>query len=120
MSGGAGVDRVVEVDFAKNLDVARAVLKTNGVIAAYASESDPTPAIPFYGLMAGGVTLEVVLVFVMPEEALDQAGRDISAMLARGLLRHRIAGRFPLAETAAAHEAVERGAAVGKVVVEIP
>ncbi len=119
LTGGAGVDRVVEVDFGKNLEVTRAVLKPNGVIAAYASEGDPTPAIPFYPMMFGSTTLRLVLVFVMPDDALRQAGADVSTMLARGALRHRIAERFPLERIAAAHEAVERGTAIGKVVVEI-
>lgn len=119
ITGGTGVDRVIEVDFGKNLEVNRALLATNGVIAAYASEGDPDPVIPFYPLMFAGTTIRLVLVFVMPEAALQQAGRDISALLARGALRHRIAERFPLERTAAAHEAVERGAAVGKVIVEV-
>lgn len=119
VTGGAGVDRIVEVDFGRNLDVDRAVLVTNGVIAAYASEGDPTPTLPFYPMMAAGITARLVLVFVMPEDALRQAAADTSAMLARGALRHRIAARFPVDRTAEAHEAVEGGAAVGKVVVEI-
>ncbi|HEX7127995.1 MAG TPA: NADPH:quinone reductase [Thermodesulfobacteriota bacterium] len=117
---GAGVARIVEVDFGKNLEVDRAVLEPNGVIAAYASEGDPTPALPFYPMMFAGITIRLILVFVMPAEALRRAAADISAMLARGALRHRIAERFPLERIADAHEAVERGAAIGKVVVEVP
>jgi NADPH2:quinone reductase len=117
-TGGRGVDRVVEVDFGRNLDVDRAVLRANGVIAAYASEGDPDPAIPFYPMMAGGITVRMVLVLIMPEPAVTRAASDLTALMRRGALRHRIAARLPLERTAEAHELVERGA-VGKVIVEV-
>ncbi len=120
ITGGAGVDRIVEVDFGKNLDVDRAVLRPNGVIAAYASEGEPNPVLPFYPMMFANITVRLILVFVMPAEAISRAAAEVSTMLARGVLRHRIAERFPLERTAEAHEAVERGTAIGKVIVEVP
>lgn len=116
---GAGVDRVVEVDFGRNLATDLAVLKPNGTIAAYASEGETNPAIPFYPMMFRGLTVRLVLVFTMPEAALRQAAEDISTLLARGALRHPAIHRFPLERTAAAHEAIE-GGQVGKVVVTVP
>ena len=44
----------------------------------------------------------------------------LTAWLERGALAHRIAERLPLADIAAAHEAVEQGRAVGNVVLAIP
>ena len=59
-----------------------------------------------------------VLVFGMPEAAKQQAIADITRWLGTGDLGHHIGQRFAIAETAAAHQAVEAGA-FGKVVVEI-
>jgi NADPH2:quinone reductase len=70
-------------------------------------------------MMFAGITLRLVLVFVMPEAALAQAQADITALLRAGRLSHRIAARFPLARIAEAHALVERGDAVGKVIVEV-
>jgi NADPH2:quinone reductase len=119
-NGGAGVDRVIEVAFEANLELDRAVLKTNGVIASYASgAADSTPRFPFSPVMAQGLTMHFVLVYVMPREAHLAAARDINACLELGRYRPHVARRFPLDEIAAAHEAQEGGRAVGKLLVEV-
>lgn len=116
---GKGVDRVVEVDFASNLETNLAVLKRNGVIASYASDSNTQPQIPFYSLAYKNITVHYVLVYVMSLAAHTAAAEDITTCLKAGVLRHAIAQRFPLSDIAAAHEAVESGRAIGNLVVEI-
>jgi NADPH2:quinone reductase len=113
-----GVDRVVEVDFASNLEINLAVLKRNGVIATYASDSNVQPHIPFYGLVYKNITVHYVLVYVMTKADHQAAVQDITTCLKAGL-HHVIAQRFPLSEIAAAHEMMESGKAVGNLVVEI-
>jgi len=116
----AGVDRVVEVAFEANLDLNRAVLKANGVIATYSSgPHDSAPRIPFSPIMRHGITVHFVLVYVMPREAHQQAARDVNAALESGRYRPHVARSFGLAETAAAHEAQESGATVGKLLVRL-
>ena len=46
ITGGAGVDRIVEVAFGANLAVSLQVLKTNGVIATYSSDAEPDAVDP--------------------------------------------------------------------------
>ena len=70
---GAGIDRIVEVDFGANLPVTRAVLKDNGTIAAYASMGAREPILPFYPLMFLNANLRLVFVYAMPAEAKRQA-----------------------------------------------
>src|SRR5438067_688164 len=117
---GPGVDRVVEVAFEANLELNRAVLKANGVIATYSSgPSDSAPRIPFTAIMRQGISVHFVLVYVMPREAHWAAARDLNAALEAGRYRPHVAGIFKLDETAKAHEAQESGGTVGKLLVGI-
>ena len=59
-TGGRGVDRVVEVDWAAT-SVWSAVLANNGTVAAYASGGDPSPAIAFSVLMRRNITVRTVM-----------------------------------------------------------
>jgi NADPH2:quinone reductase len=115
-----GVDRVVDVDFAANLPISEAVLRTNGVIATYSSNAgNPAarPEIPFFSLLINNITLRIVLVYTMPEAAKQAAIQDINAALSSGAFKHNIAQRFSLSEVAAAHEAQDSGKMIGKVIV---
>lgn len=117
---GRGIDRIVDVNFGANLPTTKVVLKPNSVIATYASgNADDEPALPFYPLMLNGVTIRLVLVYVMPIAAKQMATRDITAALEVGALHHNIARRFSLNEVAAAHEAQDSGQTIGKAIVEI-
>jgi len=119
LTKGQGVDRVIEVEFGGNLQTTLACLKTNGVIATYASSSVMEPKLPFYPMMFQGVTLRLVLVYILPEAARRQSIQDINQALAQGALVHGIAETYPLEKIAEAHKAVESGAAIGNVVVTI-
>lgn len=116
---GQGVDRIVEVEFGGNLATALACLKQNGIIATYASSAAMEPTLPFYPMMFQGVTLRMVLVYILPDAARRQAIHDINQALAQGALVHAIAEIFPLAKIAAAHKAVESGGMIGNVVVSV-
>ena len=120
LNGGKRVDRIVDVDFAAHMDLAVKVLAPSGTIATYASMSNRTPALPFYSLMFIDATIRLVAVYVMGAEAKSAAARDIGAMLRAGALKPRIAATFPLDRIVEAHEAVERGDLIGKVVLSVP
>lgn len=116
---GKGVDRVIEVEFGGNLSTTLACLKTNGVIATYASSAVMEPKLPFYAMMFQGITLHMVLVYVLSESARRQSIHDINQALVQGALVHAIADTYPLEHIAAAHQRVESGDAIGNVVVTI-
>ncbi len=119
ITGGEGVDRVVDVNLGVNWGMHYKILKTNGGIASYSSMGDRTPRFPHYELMLNNVTIRLVMIHCCPPDALRQAARDITCAMEEGALSHRVAGVFPLDALARAHEAVERGNLVGGVVVEI-
>lgn len=118
LTGGKGVDRIVEVDFGANLKTSGRVLKVNGVIAAYASMGDAEPKLPFYPLMFGNVNLRLVAVFLIPYAARRKAISDINRCCSEGILKHR-AKSLPLDQIVEAHEAVESGKEVERIILEI-
>ncbi len=111
-----GVDRIVEVDFGGNLNISQDIIKLNGCIAAYASEGNPTPVLPFYKLMFKGVTLHLIIVYELPDKLRSQAIDDINQLLAAQALKHPIAATFSLDDIVTAHELVESNTAIGNVV----
>ncbi len=118
-TGGRGVDRIVEVEFGGNLTLTRQVLKDNGIIAAYGSMAAPEPALPFYPMMFAAQTLRMVLVYKLPDAARAAAAADLTRWLDQGALRHPVALRVPLADTARAHRAVEGRDRIGAVLVDV-
>ncbi len=119
ITGGAGVDRVVDVNLGVNWETNYKILKVGGVITSYSSMGDRNPRFPHYELMLNNITIRLVMVHCCPPEALLHAAADITRALDAGALTHHIAERFPLEELASAHETVEAGEAVGNVIVEI-
>jgi NADPH2:quinone reductase len=119
LTGGVGVDHVVEVDFGGNLAANLRLVRDNGSIAAYASAGQRAPVVPFYDLMRRNVSVHTVWLSTTPIEARRRAQSDITSWLRSGKRLLSVSARFPLAETARAHEAVERGGKRGTVVVEI-
>jgi NADPH2:quinone reductase len=118
LTGGVGVDHVVDVDFGGNLPTTLKIMRDNGSIAAYASAGQRLPTVPVYELMRRNITVHGVLLPTSPLEARRRAQSDITQWLRGGRRLLTVAARFPLAETARAHEAVERGDKRGTVVVE--
>jgi NADPH2:quinone reductase len=117
LTDGAGVDRVIEVDFGGNLAADLSIVAANGVIAAYASRGEPTPKLPFYELMRRNITVHAVLLPGTPPAARQAAQAGIGTWLASGRAQINIAAVFALQDTALAHLAVESGSKRGTVVV---
>lgn len=118
LTDARGVDRIVEVEFGGNLAASAEAIKTGGLIAAYASQAIPEPAVPFYTLMYKSVVVRHVLTFQVSPELERQAVKSICYWLERGEITHGPGLKFSLKQTAEAHEAVENGAK-GKVLIEI-
>ncbi|GAP98522.1 quinone oxidoreductase [Leptolyngbya sp. NIES-2104] len=119
ITNGKGIDRVIEVDFAANLETNLKILKRDGVIATYATDSQATPQVPIYSLIYKNLTVHYVLVYAMSKFAHEQAAIDITTCLQAGVLKHQIAERFPLDRIAEAHELMESGTAIGNIIVEV-
>jgi NADPH2:quinone reductase len=119
LTGGRGIDRVVDVEMGVNLPGYAGALRPGAVIATYAAAAAPVASLPL-SLRQRNVTVRMVFVYTMPEQAKRRAIADIARWLARGRPRFAIAARFPLRDIAAAHERVESGAKIGHVILDIP
>lgn len=118
-----GVDLVVEVAPAQNAELNAAVTSTRASIAVYANNGGDTITLDVRPNMVLNTRYQFILLYTVGEPALKAAEQDVSNAAAAGALNvGEDAGlplqRFPLAETAAAHDAVENGF-VGKVLIDI-
>jgi NADPH2:quinone reductase len=111
----APLDRIIEVALGANLELDLAVSGPQTFIVDYAAEA-ADPVLPVRAMMSANVTLRFVLLYGVPRPALRQAAADITRALEDGALTELPVTKFPLAQIAAAHDAVQAGA-VGKVLV---
>lgn len=118
ITGGAGVDHVVDVDFGGNLAATLGCVRANGSIAIYATNGDRTPRVPVGDLMQRNVSLYPMSLPGSPHPARKRAQQDIARWIATGQRMLTVAERFPLDQAASAHEAVERGDKTGTVIIE--
>jgi NADPH2:quinone reductase len=118
LTGGAGVDRIVEVEFTHNLALNQRIAKMGAVIATYATVVRE-PQIPFFDLLKRNLVLRFVHMYGLPPSAKAQAMADIAAWIASGRARFNVAARFTLDQIVEAHEFVEAGAKVGQVLIDI-
>lgn len=117
-----GVDLIVEVAPAVNAELNAKVIRNGGTISVYATFGTPL-LLDIRGLMTLNVRYQFQLLYTERQGDRDAAAKDINAAIADGALPVGVhAGlplhRFSLADTAAAHAAVEAGI-VGKVLIDI-
>jgi NADPH2:quinone reductase len=118
-----GVDVVVEVAIAANSQLNIDVAKPRAVVAIYANDGGNEFRLPVRDNMIKNIRYQFVLLYTVGDLALRAAVEDITLALQdnalpvgedAGLPLHR----FPLANTAEAHQAVQDGA-VGKVLIDV-
>ena len=117
ITGGAGVDHVVDVDLGGNLAAVMASVRDSGSIAYYATNGNRTPVVDLRAMMGRNVTVRGFTLPTSPLAARQRAQSDIAAFVRSPGRILSVAASFPLYETAAAHEAVEAGGKTGTIVV---
>jgi NADPH2:quinone reductase len=118
-----GVDTIVDVNIAQNMDTNTQVIGANGTVASYTDDGGGQVTLSARSLMGRNVRVQFILTYTASAEAKQNAVAGVSAALANGALRvgeeHGLPlTRFTLADTAAAHDAVE-GSIVGKVLIDV-
>jgi NADPH2:quinone reductase len=117
ITGGDGVDHVVEVDLGGNLAATLGSVRANGSIAYYATNGARRPEVDLRALMARNLTVRGFVLPTSPHADRKRAQTDIGSFVRSPNRILSVAAEFPLYETAAAHISVEAGDKVGTVVV---
>ena len=117
-TGGEGVDRIIEVDLAANINTDIALLRPDGEVIVYGSGTQEI-TVPFSPAIRKGVHMYFFIVYSLNQAARARAIADLSTFLEGNQLKHNIAARLPLAQIAKAHELVEKGQVIGNVVLEV-
>src|SRR5580704_9190889 len=113
-----GIDHIVEVAFAANVDADVRALAQGGSIATYATNA-PNPEIPVWQLIFQNARMFFVGSDDVPTEAKLEATRAIDEALEAGWQGLDIVERFSLNDIAQAHESVEHPKKSGRVIVVI-
>ncbi len=116
ITGKSGVDAIIEMDLSANAKLIPFVLRPKGKVVIYGTGAEAT--IPSFFCLSNSVLLQFFLVYQLDAQQRDRAVAGITRALEARKLHNRVGPTFPLAETAAAHEAVERGT-IGNVIVTV-
>jgi NADPH2:quinone reductase len=117
LTGKRGVDSVIEMDLAANAKLIPQVLRPKGSVIIYGTSGEAT--LPAFFCLTQSIRLQFFLVYELDTAERERAVSAINRALSEGNLINRVAQpTFSLADTAAAHEAVERGT-IGNVIVTI-
>jgi NADPH2:quinone reductase len=117
ITGGAGVDHVVDVDLGGNLAATLGSVRANGSIAFYATDGSRQPEVDLRALMSTNLTVRGFVLPASPHADRRRAQKDIADFIRSPHRILSVAAEFPLYETAAAHISVEASGKVGTVIV---
>ena len=115
---GAPIPTVIEVEFGVNVELNAEVIAPNGRLAVYGSAKNMQPVLPFFPLLFKAVTIDIILIYLLPKPERDARVSLLHAALTDKALTCPVERVYPLAETAAAHEAVEAGGRAGAVLID--
>ncbi len=119
MTAGNGVDLVVDVDFGANQGSVLPIIRTGGIISAYASAGVMEPVLQFYPFMFKNVTLRMLIAYLIPEPARRRGEEAIANWLEAGALSHAVVDGGTLDDVATAHDTVMAGEKLGTVVINV-
>jgi NADPH2:quinone reductase len=119
-----GVDIAVEVAPAQNIALDLQVVRPHGLVSIYANNGGDEMTMPLRAAFGKNLRFQFLILYTLHDHLVAAATEDVTAALEAGALRvGEDAGlplhHYPLADAAAAHDAVESGA-VGKVLLDIP
>ena len=115
---GDFVDRILEVEFGLNAAVDAEVIAPNGTIAAYGSAKEMNSTLAFGPMLFKAVTIDILLIYLLPKALRDQAIQHLHNALEQGALKCPVENIFALADCAEAHLAVETGNRAGAILLD--
>jgi NADPH2:quinone reductase len=118
LTGGRGVDVVYDSVGRTTFDGSLASLRPRGMLVLYGQSSGPVPPFELRRLNDSGslfVTRPSLAHYTQDRAELELRAGEVLGAIAAGRLAVRIGARYPLADAAAAHRALEGRATTGKV-----
>ncbi len=103
-----GVDAVIEMDLAANAKLIPTVLRPKGSVIIYGTGA-PMVNLPAFFCLTQTIRLQFFLVYELADDERERTIGAINTALEKGLINRIAQPTYPLADIAAAHEAVERG-----------
>lgn len=119
ITGGRGVDVVMDSVGKDTFDGSLACLRPLGMMILFGAASGPVPPFDLQRLAAGGslkITRPTLFAHIADHATCQQMARELFEMVNSGKVRIRIDQRFPLAEVAEAHRALEARRTTGATV----
>jgi NADPH2:quinone reductase len=116
LTGGRGVDRIVDLDIAGHGKLIPDLIAKDGIVAAYGTNNQQV-GFEFTRMIMTGVGVRFFIVYELAKDVRDAAISHLTRLLEADLLRHAVAATYPLDQIVGAHEAVEQGRHMGNVVV---
>lgn len=117
-TGGKGADLIVEVNLSGNAPTYVDILAERGSVVIYGT-NDAIAEVPGMSFIRKGATLKWFIVYEFTDDDREQGVIELNTMIREDALKTKIAKRFSLDEIAVAHEAVEKAAHMGNIIVEI-
>jgi NADPH2:quinone reductase len=118
LTDGRGVDAVIELDLTRNAKLYPLILRPHASVIVYGTSAGEA-TLPALWMMQNSITVRLFLIYDVGEADRAAGIAELSQWLEAGKLQHTIAQRLPLDRIAEAHEIVERGEALGNVVLDI-
>jgi NADPH:quinone reductase len=118
ITGGEGVEAVIEVDLSANSGLAPRVLRPHGTLVVYGT--GPQATLESSWFLQNNVAVRFLIVYELKGEDRRRGLREVRDMLTEGTLKHAVAMRLPFEKIVEAHEAQEEGKAIGNIVLEMP
>jgi len=109
LTNGVGADAIIDVDAATHAPHYGSLLRFGGQAVVYGTNQPPV-TMPFGPMILGFIRVYFFIVYKLPPHLMSEVLEGVNAVLSRPDFRHPSTAIYPLADIAAAHEQVERGA----------
>jgi len=118
LTGGRGVDAVIELDLNRNAKFYPAIVRPHGRVVVYGMTA-PETTLPALWMMQNSVSLLPFLIYEISDADRAAGLAEVNRLMEAGRLQHTVAQQLPLDRIADAHDIVERGETMGNVVLDI-
>lgn len=119
MTEGKGVQAIIDMDFSTSAGlIEQGVLGSHGTFVCFGSNERGNTPVHFWTCLSRSLTLKFFLVYELSDDDRNRAIAGVNQLLDQRALVHQIGPCYPLDQIVQAHQAVESGQTLGKVLVD--